>query len=125
MTKKRVNEHKFVSFFLRMGLSIVFLYAGIGAFLNPTSWVGFIPIWLRDLISPEIFLPIHAIMDMITGLWLMSGWKKFYAALFTSSELFFIVIFNIGALDIIFRDVALLFSAISLIILHFKEVDLK
>lgn len=122
---RKFDEKKFVSFFLRLGLAIVFLYAGIGALLNPTSWVGFIPVWLKTIIPASIFLPLHAIMDVIIGLWLLTELKKFYAALSASLSLLAIVIFNLGALDIIFRDVALLFSAIALMILHLKEVGLK
>jgi len=122
---KRFDEKKLVSFFLRSGLAVVFLYAGLGALLNPTSWVGFIPVWIRSIIPTSIFLPLHAIMDIIIGSWLLSGQKKFYAALFASLALSSIIIFNIGALDIIFRDVALLFSAIALMVLHLKEIKVK
>ncbi len=125
MSERKFDERKFVSFSLRVGLAIVFLYAGISALLNPTSWIGFIPSWLRDIVSPKLFLPVHAVADILIGLWLMSGQKKIYASLLAGLSFFLIVIFNVGALDIIFRDVALLFSAIALIILHFNEVNEK
>ena len=81
MIKKKINEKKLVSFFLRIGLATVFLYAGIGAFLNPTAWVGFIPLWLGKMIPVNTFLSIHAVFDITIGLWLMTGKKTFYASL--------------------------------------------
>ena len=125
MVKKKFDERKLASFFLRISLAVVFLYAGIGSLLNPLSWLGFIPVWLRNIIPPNIFLPIHAVLDIIIGLWLITGRKQFYASLIASLTLFSIVIFNIGVLDVIFRDIAILFSAVALMILHFKEMNLK
>lgn len=122
MMKEKYGVKELNSFFLRVGLSVVFLYAGIAAFLDPTSWVGFIPPWLRLIISPSFFLPIHATLDIIVGFWLLSGWKQFYAALAASASLLAIVVFNIGALDIIFRDIAILFSAVALMVSHWNEV---
>ncbi len=122
--KTKFTAFKLASFFLRIGISIVFLYAGVSALLNPTSWVGFIPIWLREIIPVEFFLPIHAVLDVLIGLWLVSGKKTFYASFIASLSLLAIIAFNVGALDIIFRDISILLSAVSLMILHSKDVRL-
>ena len=55
MVKKKFDEKRLASFFLRIGLATVFLYAGISAFLNPIAWIGFIPLWLRNIISYSFF----------------------------------------------------------------------
>ncbi len=125
MANKKLDEKKLVSFCLRIGLATVFLYAGISALLNPMAWVGFIPMWIRGIIPGNIFLPIHAVLDIIIGLWLVVGKKLFYASAVAGLALLSIVIFNFGALDIIFRDIAILFSAVALMILHLREVKLE
>lgn len=121
-SSEKYNEKTLTSFFVRVGLSIVFLYAGTAAVLDPLSWMGFIPSWVRAIIPPAIFLPLHAAMDMAIGLWLLSGWKRFYAGLVASLALLSIIVFNLGALDIIFRDIALFFSAVAVMALHWQEV---
>lgn len=110
-----------ISFFLRIGLAAVFLYAAISSFLNPLAWVGFFPLWLRDLIPPKILIFSFSTYEILLSLWLFSSWKSFYVAIVSSLTLFAIIIGNLGALDIIFRDIAILFMAISLAILHFEK----
>ena len=108
-----------------MGLTIVFLYSSIAILLNPSVWLGFIPSWLTNIIPEKIFLITHVIMNLIIGIWLLTGKKQFYASLIASLSLTVIIIFNLRVLDIIFRDIAILFSAISLMILHLNEVKEK
>lgn len=126
MTKKKeFNPINLVSFFLRIGLATVFLYAGISAFLNPTVWIGFIPSWVTDIFPGTILLFAHATFDVLLALWLLFGKKVFYASIAAGLMLLTIIIFNVGALDIVFRDIAILFAAVALAILHFKEVKKK
>lgn len=110
-----------ISFFLRAGLAVVFLYAAISALLNPQNWVGFIPQFIGNIIPPLIFLKIHSIAEIILGLWLISNKKVFYAAVLSALSMFAIVVFNTGSLDIVFRDIAILFSAIALAILTYNK----
>jgi len=113
-----MNDNKYlVSFLLRTGLAIAFLYAAVAAFLDPTSWIGFIPLWLRNIIPGEIFLIIHSVGEIALALWLLSGKKTYLAAWLAALAMFSIIIFNLGALDIVFRDVAIMFMAIALAIL--------
>jgi len=117
-----MNDSKYlVSFLLRLGLAVAFLYAAVAAILDPTSWVGFIPLWLRDIIPGDIFLIIHSVGEIVLALWLLSGKRTYLAALLASAAMFFIIIFNFGALDIVFRDVAILFMAIALAVLTKSE----
>ena len=116
------NKEVLVSFFLRSGIAIVFIYAAISAFLNPLAWAGYVPSFVQSIIPVNIFLHMHSIGNIIIGLWLLSGRKTFYASIVSSLALFFIVIFNITSLDIIFRDIAILFASIALAILsHNKD----
>ena len=109
------------SFSLRTGLAIVFFYAASSAFLNPTSWQGFIPQFISDVISPGIFLNIHSAAEIILGIWLLSNKKTFYAAAISALFMLAIVVFNVGALDILFRDIAIFFAAIALAVLSYNN----
>ena len=110
-----------VDFLLRAGVAIVFLYAGISSFLNPSSWIGFIPQFIRNIIPETIFLPLFSISEFGIALWLLSGKKTLYAAGIAALTLLAIIFFNVGALDIVFRDTAIFFAAMTLVVLHWDE----
>ncbi|HLF53905.1 MAG TPA: hypothetical protein VI544_01885 [Candidatus Nanoarchaeia archaeon] len=122
MVKKRSNndEKRLVSFILRSGLALVFFYASISAFVNPIAWAGYVPNFIKQIISVNSFLLIHSSAEMILGFWLLSGKKTFYASLASAAAMFSIIAFNLTALDIVFRDVAIMLSAIALAVLHYK-----
>ncbi len=103
-----------ISFFLRVGLAIVFLYAAVAAFLDPNSWIGFLPSPLRAMLPAQALLTAFSIYEIILALWLLSGKKTYYAAILSGLTMLAIIVFNMGALDIIFRDVAILFMALAL-----------
>tara|TARA_Y100000034_G_C6694965_1_gene306182 strand:+ start:173 stop:526 length:354 start_codon:yes stop_codon:yes gene_type:complete len=113
-----IKSSHVVSLFLRFGLVISFLYAGVSIFLNPISWIGFVPAWLG---FPEFFLYFHAVLEILLAFWLISNKKIFYASIVSIIFLASIIIFNLGALDIIFRDITILFSAIALAFLSYKN----
>ena len=115
--ENKVDKDALVSFILRAGLAVVFFYAAVAAFLDPTSWIGFIPPWLRKIIPTGTFLVMHSIYQLILGFWLLSNKKTFYAAVLSAFTILAIISFNIGALDIVFRDITILLSAVALAVL--------
>ena len=108
-------------FFLRVGLAITFLYVGIASFMDPISWIGFVPGFIEIIISAEKFLYIHSIFNVILALLLLFNKKIFYVANVSAVYLFGITVFNIGAIDIVFRDIGLFFMAVALVILSKKS----
>ncbi len=108
---------KLVSFLLRAGLAVVFLYAGIASLLDPISWVGYIPAWLREIVPAETFLLVHAVGEIILALWLLSGKRAFEAAIVSALAMAGIIIFNLNLLDVVFRDFAILVMALALAVL--------
>ena len=102
------------SFCLRIGLAVVFLYAAVAALIDPDSWVGFIPAFIRSVIPGRTFLAVHSIGEIALGLWLLSGFRPFLAALLAALAMAGIVLFNLASLDIVFRDIAILFMALAL-----------
>ena len=115
------NRIKTSSFFLRSGVATVFLYAAIASFLQPDAWVGFFPFWLRNLISENFLLVSFSIYQLVLAGWLLSGKKIVFAAELSWLTLLSIIVANYGFLDVLFRDIAILFSAIGLIALHWGE----
>ena len=112
-----MKNEQFISFLLRAGLAVVFLYAAVASFLDPNSWIGFLPQFLRNIVPANILLILFSIYEIILGLWLLSGKKIYPAAILAIITMASIVIFNMGALDIVFRDVAILFAALALAVL--------
>ena len=110
------------SFLIRVGLAIVFLYAAVGAFLDPQSWIGFFPAWLRDIVPGNILLGFHSIFEIFLSLWLLSGKRSYEAGVVSSLFLGLIIVVNLGAFDIVFRDVAIFGMALALTALSERKV---
>ena len=108
---------KFSSFLLRLGLAFTFTYAAVGSFLEPNSWIGFFPIWLRNMVPENILLSGFSVYELVLSAWLLSGYKILVASALSALTILGVIIFNLGAMDIIFRDVAVLFAALSLLFL--------
>ena len=58
---------------LRIGVAFAFLYAGIGGFVDPQSWLGWFPKFMRDLVPEMFLLQIWGVYEIVTGLWILSG----------------------------------------------------
>lgn len=109
-----MRKVRLASLILRLGLAVVFLYPAIAAFIDPNSWIGFLPIFLRRIIPEKTLLLLFSLYEIVLASWLLSGKKVFYAAVISAMTLFAIIITNIGVMDIIFRDVAILAAALAL-----------
>lgn len=117
-----IEQYKLASLLLRIGLAFVFLYAAIASFLDPNSWIGYFPLFLRQLMRPQILLSGFSVYEILLAIWLLSGKYAFYSASLTGLTLSGIIIPNLGAWDIIFRDVGLLFAALALAVLNYKKM---
>lgn len=109
-----------VSFLLRAGLASVFLYAAVAAFIEPDAWIGYLPVFLRHMFPANLLLAGFSTYQILLSLWLLSGKKTFYVALLSALTLVGIIVANIGALDIVFRDFAILFAALALAALSYS-----
>lgn len=118
---KMAENREIISFLLRIGLAFVFIYASVASFLNPNSWVGYVPNFIREVVNPEIFLKIHGVFEMALGIWLVSNKGIKYAGILSILSLMGIIAFNISDMDIIFRDVAILLMAAALTVFEWKN----
>ncbi len=110
------------SLLLRFGLAVVFLYAAIAAFLEPNNWVGYLPVFLKKILPTNVLLGGFSIYEVFLAVWLLLGKKIFYVALLSALTLAAIIVFNIGVIDIVFRDFAILSAAFALAILSYQEI---
>ena len=112
-----IRRELLVSFLLRAGLAVVFLYAAVAAFITPDSWVGFLPSWMKQMFPESVLLAGFSIYEIVLGVWLLSGWRVFAAAVLSALTLGAIVLTNVFAFDIIFRDVAIVAMALALAVM--------
>lgn len=119
------GHDKLVSFLLRTGLAVVFLYAAIASFLEPMNWIGFLPQFMKDIFPAEPLLSAFSVYELFLALWLLSGKKVVWSSLLAAATLCAIIVTNITQLEIIFRDIAILFAALALSALHYRGEKLK
>ncbi|OGH08342.1 MAG: hypothetical protein A2171_00155 [Candidatus Levybacteria bacterium RBG_13_35_9] len=115
-----MDKNRLFIFILRIGLAFVLLYAAVSSFLAPYNWIGYFPVFLRDLISENILLSTFSVFEIILGLWILWGKYLFYSSILASVSLLGIIIFNFNQMDIIFRDVSILLTAISLAVYSYN-----
>jgi len=108
-----------VSLLLRIGLASVFLYAGIAGLIEPSNWIGFIPQFLKNFFSESLLLTGFSSFEIILGIWVLTNWKIVYASLLAALTILGIILLNLGALDVTFRDVTVFFTALALFIANY------
>lgn len=116
-----MKNERLISFLLRIGIAIAFLYAAIAAFLDPFSWIGFLPAWIDSIIPRGALLSLFSLYEILLALWLLSGKMSFHAAMVSSATMGAIIVFNISSLDILFRDVPILFAALALMAMTYDK----
>ena len=103
---------------LRIGLAGTLAYAAISSFITPTSWIGYFPLFLVEFSSQfmpqEVLLGLFSLMELFLAAWLLSGFKSQYAGFCAAAVFGGILFFNLGALDLVFRDFGLFFAALAL-----------
>lgn len=108
------------SFFLRLALAFAFLYAGISSLINPQNWIGFIPQFVANIVNPELALDVFSVVEVVLGVWLLSAWKKFEAAVVSVVVLIGITLPNLNLMNVVFRDIALIIVAVGLGVMEYK-----
>lgn len=110
-------------FLLRIGLAFAFFYAAIQSIRLPEAWADWIPKFVLALIpvSPTLLIDIVAVGQIGLGLWLISGRRQRLAGGISAAFLLGITVFNLGLLDVVFRDVSLALAAAALVVLAPEE----
>ena len=115
---KAIMKQRYLEYSLRLGLAFAFIYPAVSAFIEPNNWIGFIPVFIREIIPAEIFLPIYSIVEIIIGAGILLSKNPFYYAVAGAFVLGAIVILNIGSFDLVFRDVSIIGMAVALVMLN-------
>jgi uncharacterized membrane protein YphA (DoxX/SURF4 family) len=115
MLRKDMKKHPVTFLLLRFSIASVFLYAAIASLFEPQNWIGYFPLFLRHILPERILLLGFSLYEFLLTVWLLWGKYIFYAACIAAVTLLAIIGSNIGALDIVFRDIAIFFAALALI----------
>jgi uncharacterized membrane protein YphA (DoxX/SURF4 family) len=99
---------------LRLSVAFAFLYPPVNAVIDPYSWVGYLPSFMRDLAPEMLLLHVFGIVEVVLGLWILSGRRIFYPTLVAALLLLLIVVFNLGDFQVLFRDLAIAGAALAL-----------
>jgi len=116
-----MKQNNLALFILRTAIASVFAYAAISSFITPDNWIGYFPSFLRHLIPQNILLTGFSIYELALAVWLLSGKFTFFAALLSVLTLTGIIVVNFDQLDILFRDFAIILSAVSLAVFSYKK----
>ena len=101
---------------LRVGVAITFLWIGVLIFKDPQAWGGFLQPWAADLLPVPLEQAMigTAILDILVGIILLSGFFVWIAALVGSIHLI-IVLGTVGINDVTVRDIGLLAATLALL----------
>ncbi len=108
-------------FLVRLGVAFSFLYPPIAAYFDPYSWIGYFPSFMKGFLPDELLLHSFGILEIIIGLWILSGIRIFIPSAIAAIMLFLIVLFNWPQLDVLFRDISIALAAVALAVMSFKE----
>lgn len=106
---------------LRIGIAGVFLYAGIFSLLFPQNWIGYLPTFFHGLIPDTTLLLGFSLYELLLAGWILSTKQTFYASVVACVTLIGIIFANFRDLDILFRDIAIIFAALSLAVKTYKH----
>ncbi|OGE78965.1 MAG: hypothetical protein A2751_00665 [Candidatus Doudnabacteria bacterium RIFCSPHIGHO2_01_FULL_46_14] len=109
-----LSRQRLVSFFLRIGLAVVFIYAAIASFMDPDTWASFIPSFMDRMIPLKALLMIFSVYELVLAALLLWDRYVFTTAILSALTMLGIVIMNAPGMDVVFRDVAIMFMALAL-----------
>lgn len=115
------RNERLVSFLLRTGLAVGFLYAALSSFLDPNAWIGFLPMEIRAVLPGQILLFLFSSFEVALALWLLVGHAVRAAAWTSIVTITLIIVFNLPSLDIVFRDFVILAASGALLAHHWNH----
>lgn len=113
-----MNNSSIAKWCLRFGLAFVFVYASIEIFLSPERFLKYVPYFIIQLVPSDLFLPAFGVSEILLAMWLLSGWKVHFPSMLAALMMAAIVVFNMDYFQILFRNVAIGFGAIALVLLE-------
>jgi len=111
-------RHEASDLLLRIGTAFAFLYPPLDAFLNPFSWIGYVPAFMRDIAPEMVLLHAFGILEIVIAVWILSGRRIFVPSCIATVILVLIVLFNMHDFEVIFRDLSIAAMTLALAITH-------
>ena len=109
---------------LRIGAALAFLYPPLSAlFGDPYTWFGYFPPFVQGYLPALVLLHAFGVVEIIIGLWILSGYKVFVPALLATAMLLGIVLFNFSQLDVLFRDITIACLTLALALMHWPKKE--
>jgi len=109
-----MDKTKAASILLRIGLAIVFFYAAIGSLTAPEAWAGYLPAFLTNIFPASGLLLAFSLYEILLGVWILWGIKARWSGALAALTMVGIIASNLAAMDVVFRDFAILFAALAL-----------
>lgn len=101
---------------LKLGVAFAFIYPALSAFIDPSQWIGYVPMWVDQIIPREIFLPIFSTIEIVVALGVLF-WNNPIPSIVAGMMLISVVIFNRNEFSVVFRDLSIATMAFGLALL--------
>ena len=109
---------------LRVGAALAFLYPPFSALTGDTyTWLGYFPPFVQGYLPDMVLLHAFGVVEIIIGLWILSGYKIFIPAMLATAMLLGIVAFNLSQFDVLFRDVTIACLTFALALMHWPKKE--
>ncbi|MCK9351996.1 MAG: hypothetical protein M0P76_04360 [Candidatus Pacebacteria bacterium] len=106
------------SLLLRVGVAFAFFYPAFAAMIDPSSWIGYFPKFVRGVLPDDILLQFFGLTEIVLGMFILFKKNAFIPSLIAALYLYLIVSLNPGQLDILFRDISIFFAALALAVIE-------
>ncbi len=112
-----MTKEKIALILLKLSVAFPFLYAAIAGFITPDNWIGYFPHFVQDIFpNQNLLLDIFGAVQIIVALWILFGKEILIPSILATLMLLGIIVFNLNVMDIMFRDIGLMFAALALAI---------
>ena len=109
---------------LRVGAALAFLYPPFSALTgDPYTWLGYFPPFVQGYLPDLVLLHAFGVIEIIIGLWILSGYKIFIPAMLATAMLLGIVAFNLSQFDVLFRDITIACLTFALALMHWPKKE--
>jgi hypothetical protein len=115
------NPNEVAKWFLRFGLAFVFFYASVEIYLHPQNFIKYVPTCMLNALPLDLFLNSFGVIEVALTFWLLSGWKGEYSSIISVVMIIGIVVCNMEHFQVLFRNVAIGFGGLALLVLEMKK----